>query len=59
LQVFTARVKGGVIIPDERIELPEGTRVTVVADEREAFFELTPAEEAELSEAIARADRGM
>jgi len=58
MQVFTARIKGGVIVPDEHVELPEASRVTVMANEREAFFELTPAEEAELSAAIAEADRG-
>jgi predicted DNA-binding antitoxin AbrB/MazE fold protein len=58
VQVFTARVKGGVIVPDEGVELPEGSRVTVIADAREAPFELTAAEEAELAEAIAEVERG-
>jgi len=58
MQVFTARVKGGAIVPDEGVELPEGSRVTVIADEQEASFELPPEQEAELAESIAEADRG-
>ncbi len=58
MQVFTALVKGGAIVPDEAIELPEGSRVTVIADEREAPVELTAEQEAELAESIAEADRG-
>jgi len=58
MQVFTARVKGGAIVPDEGVELPEGSRVTVIADEREVPFELSPQQEAELAESIAEADRG-
>jgi hypothetical protein len=38
--------------------LAEGTRVTVIAGEAGATFELSPADEAELAEAIAEADRG-
>jgi hypothetical protein len=57
-QVFTARVEGGKIVPDEGIELPEGSGVTVIAGEADATFELSAAEEAELDEAIAGADRG-
>ncbi len=58
MQVFTALVKGGAIVPDEGVDLPEGSRVTVIADDREAPFELTAAQEAELAESIAEADRG-
>jgi hypothetical protein len=58
MQVFTAWVKGGAIVPDEGVELPEGSRVTVIADEKDAPVELTPAQEAELAESIAEADRG-
>jgi len=58
MQVFTALVKGGAIVPDEGVALPEGARVTIIADEREAPLELTPAQEAELSGSIAEADRG-
>jgi hypothetical protein len=56
--VFTAFVKGGTIVPDEGVALPEGARVTVIADEREAPIELTPQQERELDESIAEADRG-
>jgi len=58
MQVFTARVQGGSIVPDEGVHLPEGSRVTVIAGEADAPFELTAAEEAELAESIAEADRG-
>lgn len=58
MQVFSARVHNGAIVPDEGIELAEGTRVTVIAGENDASFELSPADEAELAEAIAEADRG-
>ena len=46
------------IVPDEGVALPEGSRVTVIADESEASLELTPEQEAELDESIAEADRG-
>jgi predicted transcriptional regulator len=58
MQVFTARVKGDAIVFDEDVELPERSRVTVIADEREAPFELTAEQNAELAESIAEADRG-
>jgi len=58
MQVFTARVQGGAIIPEEGVQLAEGSRVTVIAGESDAPFELTTAEEAELAESIAEADRG-
>jgi hypothetical protein len=56
-RVYSARVRGGVIVPDG-VTLPDGTAVTLaVNDEREAEVELTPAEFAELDDAIADADR--
>ena len=58
MQVFTARVQGGAIVPEEGVQLAEGSRVTVIAGEADAPFELTAAEEAELAESIAEADRG-
>jgi hypothetical protein len=58
VRVFTARVRGGLIVPGEGVELAEGSLVTVIADKREVRFELTPAQEAELAESIAEADRG-
>ncbi len=58
MQVFSARVRNGTIVPDDGVELPEGSRVTVIADEANAPVEPSPADEAELAEAIAEADRG-
>jgi predicted transcriptional regulator len=58
MQVFTARVKDGVIVSDEGVTLPEGTTVTVIAGDLEAPVELTAAQEAELAESIAEAERG-
>jgi hypothetical protein len=56
-RVYSARVRGGVVVPDG-VMLPDGTAVTIaVNDESEAAVELTPAELAELDEAIAEADR--
>ena len=56
-RVYSARVRGGVVIPDG-VTLPEGTAVTIaVNDEREADIELTPEELAELDDAIVEADR--
>lgn len=56
-RVYSARVRGGVVVP-EGVTLPEGTTVTIaVNDEREADIELTPAELAELDDAVADADR--
>jgi hypothetical protein len=53
-RVYSARVRGGVVVPDG-VTLPDGTAVTIaVNDEREAEVELTPAE---LDDAIADADR--
>ena len=58
MQVFRALVRGGAIVPDEGIELTEGTCVTVIAGETDAPFDLSAADEAELAESIAEADRG-
>ena len=56
-RVYSAHVRGGVIIPDGVI-LPDGVAVTIaVYDEREPEIELTPAELAELDAAIEDADR--
>ncbi len=57
MQVFTARVKG-TIVPDPGVELPEGSRVTVIAGEIAPPAELTAEQEAELAESVAEADRG-
>jgi hypothetical protein len=58
MQVFRGRVHGGTIVPDDGVELAEGSRVTVMAGEAEARFELSAAEESELAESIAEAERG-
>ena len=58
MQVFSARVRNGAIVPDDGIELTEGARVTVIAGGPDAAVELSAADEAELAEAIAEADRG-
>ena len=58
MQVFTALVRGGAIVPDDDVELPEGTRVTVVAGGSEQVLELSASEEEELLESIREAERG-
>jgi hypothetical protein len=58
VKVFSARVRGGTLVPEEGVTLPEGARVTVIADEDRAPFETTSEEEAELLEAIAGVERG-
>ena len=58
MQVFTARVQGGTIVLHEGVELTEGSRVTVIAGETDTPFALSAADEAELAESIAEADRG-
>jgi hypothetical protein len=58
MQVFSARVQNGTIVPDEGIELAEGSRVTVISGEPGTPFEVSPEDEAEIVEAIAEADRG-
>lgn len=56
--MFSAKVKGGVIVAED-VDLPEGATVTVVVDDPEDdYAELTAEEEAELEAAIAEADRG-
>jgi hypothetical protein len=56
--VFSARVRGGTIVPEEGVTLPEGTQVTVMADDQAQAFDVSPEEERELLEAIAEAERG-
>jgi hypothetical protein len=58
MQVFSARVRGGTIVPAEGVTLPEGTTVVVIVKDDERSFEATPEEEAELLEAIAGVERG-
>lgn len=58
MQVFSARVCAGAIVLDDGISLPEGTTVTVIADDGEVAFEVSTEEEADLLEALAEAERG-
>jgi hypothetical protein len=58
MQVFTARVKDGAIVPEDGISLPEGATVTVIADHETESFETSPEEERQLLEAIAGVERG-
>lgn len=58
MQVFTARVRDGALVPEDGVSLPEGTTVTVIADHETEPFETTPEEERKLLEAIAEAERG-
>jgi hypothetical protein len=58
VQVFSARVQGGSIVPDEGVQLSEGSRVTVIAGEADAPFLLSADAENALAESIAEADRG-
>jgi hypothetical protein len=45
-------------MPEDGVTLPEGSKVTGVADGDERVFEATPEEECELLEAIAGVERG-
>ncbi len=58
MQVFSARVRGGAIVPEEGVTLPEGATVTVIANEDVGAFEATAEEESELLAAIAGVERG-
>jgi predicted DNA-binding antitoxin AbrB/MazE fold protein len=58
MQVFSARVQNGAIVPEDGVTLPEGSKVTVIADGEEQAFEATAEEESELLEAIAGVERG-
>ena len=58
MQVFSARVRGGTIVPEDGVKLPEGATVTVIADDDSQPFETTAEEEGELLEAIAGVERG-
>jgi len=58
MQVFSARVQNGAIVPEDGVTLPEGSKVTVIADGEDQTFEATAEEESELLEAIAGVERG-
>jgi hypothetical protein len=60
-RLYSARVRGGVVVPED-VTLPDGAAVTIVVNaerdaERDAEIELSPAELVELDAAIAEADR--
>jgi hypothetical protein len=56
--MFSAKVKGRVIVAGD-VDLPEGATVTIMVDDPEDdYAELTADEEAELDAALAEADRG-
>lgn len=57
VRIFSARVQDGVIVA-EGLDLPNGTLVTVAANDAEAECDLAPEEMAELDAAIAEADAG-
>jgi hypothetical protein len=58
MQVFTARVHNGMIGPEDGVTLPEGSKVTIIADGEDEAFEATAEEESELLEAIAGVNWG-
>ena len=58
MQVFSARVRGGAIVPEDGVTLPEGAKVTVIAEDDRQPFETTPEEASELLEAIDGVERG-
>ena len=45
MQVFSARVEKGAIVPEDGVSLPEGSKVTVIADDGEETFKTTDEEE--------------
>jgi len=45
MQVFSARVRGGTIVPEGGVTSPEGATVTVIADDDREPFEVTAEEE--------------
>jgi len=58
MQIFPARVRGGAIVPEDGVTLPEGAQVTVIADDEGDTLEVSQEEERELLAAIAEAERG-
>ena len=57
MRVFSAKVRGGTLVTDETVDLPEGATVTVVADDEDGF-EVSAEQEADLLAAMEEADRG-
>ena len=58
MKVFSAKVRGGAIIAEGDVDLPEGSTVTVVVDADERNFALSPEDQAELSKRADEVDRG-
>jgi hypothetical protein len=56
MQVVTGKVIDGKVVVDD-IVLPEGTVVTIFAQDAEAIVQLSPALQSELEEALDEADR--
>ena len=57
MRIASGKVIGGVVII-EGTPLPEGATVTVLTRQHEEAFDLAPAEEEALLQAIREADRG-
>ena len=57
MKVATGKVVGGKIVL-EGVSLEEGASVTVLANDDDGSFDLTPEQEQELLLSIAEADRG-
>ena len=53
MRVIAGKVKGGVVIPEDREGLIEGATVSVVANDGEASFTAPPEDEAALLAALA------
>ena len=59
MRLFSAKVKEGALVPDEAMApLPEGARVTVLADDEDETFDLSAEQETALLEAIREAEQG-
>ena len=56
MQVATGKIVNGKVVLED-LSLPEGTVVTVFANDTAAAVRLSPADEAELHEALDDADR--
>ena len=57
MRISTGKIHGGTVQFDAH-DLPDGTKVTMLAQEGDESFELGPEDEARLLTAIAEANRG-
>ena len=57
MKVFSAKIRGGAVVTDDVVDLPDGATVTIVADDEDGF-DVTLEQEAELADAMDEADRG-